>query len=228
MAAEVRERLAPLAAPPLAGVVSPAGRGRFFNRNILFDRDGAVLGSYAKRHPVPFGEYVPLRRLLAGVGDVGRLVPSDLVRGQVPGLLEANGLRLGTVSSWELSLAREVRAAGRVGQAVVILTNPASYERSAVSDQLLAMAQLRARQLRQAIAVAAITGRSAVVRPDGSVSAVTRLLAPDQLSAVVQLRSGATPYARAGDMPGRAHRRPCAGRLGDHEQTAAETAPGVR
>lgn len=53
-----------LPAALLAGVMSPAAGQRFHNRNVLFDADG-VVASYAKRHPVPFGEYVPARRLLA-------------------------------------------------------------------------------------------------------------------------------------------------------------------
>jgi apolipoprotein N-acyltransferase len=200
-AADVLYRIDPLPAPLLAGVAMRAGPNGWFNGNVLFDRDGTVLARYVKRRAVPFGEVVPLRRLLGGVGDVGRLVPRDMVAGKAPGRLQVDGRALGTVSSWELSFARDVRAASLGGDAVVTLTNQASYGRSAVSDQLLAMAQLRAAELDKAMLVAAITGQSALIEPDGSLAALTRLYAADQVTATVPLRSGVTPYARLGDRP---------------------------
>lgn len=108
-------RIGPLPFPLLAGVVTPAGPRRFSNRNVLFGRDGSVLGGYAKRHPVPFGEFVPARRLLGGIGDVGRLVPSDMVAGDRPGRLEVDGRALGTrVVVGAVLRAR--RAGGRPGR----------------------------------------------------------------------------------------------------------------
>lgn len=190
-----------LPAPLLAGTVSPASPGRWFNRNVLFGSGGDVLGSYAKRHPVPFGEYVPARALLGGIGDVGRLVPRDMEPGTTPGEFRVAGATLGTVSSFELSFAREMRAAATGSQAVVVPTLQASYGRSAVSDQLLAMAQLRAAELRKPVLVAATTGRSALVAAGGARGETTGLLSSAILEQRMQLRAGATPYERLGDGP---------------------------
>jgi apolipoprotein N-acyltransferase len=197
----VAQAVGGLDAPLLAGVVSPATNGRFFNRNVLYDRRGRVVTSYAKQHPVPFGEYVPLRRWLGGIADVGRLVPADLVRGTQPGLVAVSGTRLGTVSSFEVAFAREVRAAGKTTAAVTALTNQSSYGYSAVSQQLLAMVQLRAAELQRGVLLAAITGRSALIDPDGQRRVVLPLLASSDTIAQLPLRHGLTPYARAGDAP---------------------------
>jgi apolipoprotein N-acyltransferase len=199
--AEVRDRTGALPAPLLAGVTTHAGVGRFYNRNVLFDMEGTVVASYAKRHPVPFGEYVPARSLLAPVGDVGRLVPSDMVRGTEVGRIPTPAGPVGTVSSWELSIAREVRDAGGAGNAVVTLTSQASYGTDPVSDQLLAIARLRARELQKSMVVAATTGQSTVIGPRGELTQRTRLFAADSLVATVPLRAGATPYGRTGDWP---------------------------
>ena len=187
----------------LAGATAPAAEGRFINSNVLYSADGAVLAKYRKRHPVPFGEFVPLRSLLGAFADVGALVPADMVRGSVPGRLPVHNAIVGTVSSFEASFAREVRvtAADAGVHAVVVLTSEASYGRSAVSDQLLAMAQLRAAELGKSVLVAATTGRSALFAPGGERLAVTPLLAPAVMEVSVPLRSGTTVYGAAGDVP---------------------------
>lgn len=190
-----------LPAPLLAGVTSPAPAGTFFNRNVLFSTDGSVLDAYAKRQPVPFGEYVPGRRLLGGIREVGRLVPRDMRRGGPPSTLAFRDGELGTVSSWEVTFSRLVRDVAADSRAVVVLTTQATYERGPVSDQLLRAAQLRAAELQRSVVVAATTGRSVVLAPDGARGPTTRLYGPDLLEGTVQLRAGATPFARTGDIP---------------------------
>lgn len=190
-----------LPAPLLTGVTSPAGPDRFHNRNVLLAPDGEVVDTYAKRHLVPFGEFVPARGLLGRLYGVGRLVPRDAVRGQEPGRLPFGDVTLGTVSSFEGSVARAVRAVGTDAAAITVLSTVTSYGQSPASDQFLAMNRLRAVELQRAVAVAATTGRSTVIAPDGSRSRVTDLMSADVLAGELELRSGATPYARFGDVP---------------------------
>jgi apolipoprotein N-acyltransferase len=187
----------------LVGATAPVGFKRFVNANVLFGPGGSVLAEYRKRHGVPFGEFVPMRSLLGAVGEVGTLVPADLVPGERPGRLPVGDALLGTVSSFEASFARDVRrAAGpRPVDALVVLTAESSYGRSAVSDQFLAMAQVRAAELGKSVVVAATTGRSALFAPDGERLAVTPLLSPAVIEAAIPLRRGMTPYARVGDAP---------------------------
>jgi apolipoprotein N-acyltransferase len=181
-------------------VTTPLGDGRFANRNLLYSEHGELLGSYDKRQPVPFGEYVPARRWLGAVGDVGRYVPADLERGTTPGELPLPAATLGTVSSWEVTFSRLVRETGRLGEAVIVLTTQSTYQRAPVSDQLLRAAQLRAAELQRPVVVAATTGRSAVVDATGRRVTETRLYGADLLVAQVEFTSGETPFARWGDL----------------------------
>lgn len=190
-----------LPAPLLAGVTTPLGAGRFANRNLLYDQYGGVLGSYAKQQPVPFGEYVPARRWLGGIGDVGRYVPADMQRGASPGGLTLGSRTIGTVSSWEVTFSRLVRDTGRLGEVVIALTTQSTYQQAAVSDQLLRAAQLRAADLQRPVVVTATTGRSAVIDATGRRVAETRLYGADLPVAPVGLTSGDTPFARWGDLP---------------------------
>lgn len=194
-----------LPAPLLAGTGTSAGPGRFYRWAALFDTDRTALGGYAKRRPVPFGEYVPLRGVLGGISDVGRLVPSDLQPGQdasplaVP--LDGGVAMLGTVISWEVTFSRLVRDVAEDADGLVTLTTVSSYDTAAASDQLLAAAQLRAAEQQKPMAVAATTGQSAMILPTGQITAKTALLQADDVIAEMPLRSGLTPFGRTGDVP---------------------------
>ncbi len=193
---------AELPAPLLAGITSPVPPDLFDNRNVLYTPEGEALSWYAKRHPVPFGEYVPFRDQLGWIGEVGRLVPRDMVRGDepVPLAVPDTDAELGSVVSWEVTFARLVRDAALVGDAVATLTTQASYGTAPVSDQLLGAAQLRAVETGRAQIVAATTGRSSLIQPDGVPEGTTALFAADHLEGTVELREGRTPYLWWGDL----------------------------
>jgi apolipoprotein N-acyltransferase len=194
-----------LPAPLLAGVGTPAAPGRFLRWAALFDRDGTSLGGYAKREPVPFGEYVPLRAVLGGISDVGRLVPSDLEAGVdtspvvVP--TDDGQVPLGTTVSWEVTFSRLVRDVALEADGFATLTTVSSYGTSAASDQLLDAAQLRAAEHRKPMVVAATTGRSALIDAAGARVATSALFRADTMTGTMQLRTGLTPFARFGDVP---------------------------
>lgn len=194
-----------LSAPLLAGTGTSAGPGRFYRWAALFDTDGTPLGGYAKRRPVPFGEYVPLRSVLGDISDVGRLVPSDLQPGQdaSPLAVPVDGeiAMLGTVVSWEVTFSRLVRDVAKDAAGLVTLTTVSSYDTAAASDQLLAAAQLRAAEQQKPMAVAATTGQSALILANGEMTAKTALLQADQVIAEMPLRADLTPFGRTGDAP---------------------------
>lgn len=199
------DRYGSLPAPLLAGTATPGAPGRFYRWAALFDADGTALGGYAKRRPVPFGEYVPLRSVLGGISDVGRLVPSDMIPGRdtspVVLPLGDGAVELGTVVSWEVAFSRLVRDVAREADGLMTLTTVSSYGTSAASDQLLATAQLRAAEHQKPMAVAATTGQSAMILPTGQLVAKTALLQRDDVTAGMPLRSGSTPFSRTGDLP---------------------------
>ncbi len=172
----------------------------FLNTNTLFGPTGARLGTYAKRHPVPFGEFVPLRSLFGFVPQLDR-VPRDMVRGEESTVFATDFGVIGSVISFEGAFARYIRGEAEGGaQLQVIATNESSFGTGSASDQLIAMVRVNAASVGQDILLAAITGRSAVVRANGDVTGVTELLEERTLRAVVNMRSaGPTPYTRFGD-----------------------------
>ncbi|HVE92529.1 MAG TPA: nitrilase-related carbon-nitrogen hydrolase, partial [Actinomycetota bacterium] len=85
-------------------------------------------------------------------------------------------------------------------EVVVYTTNDSSFERSFASEQHLAHARVRALEMRQWGVQAALSGISAVIGPDGSVTGRTRLFEPDVVRAELRARPAASLYSRTGDV----------------------------
>jgi len=81
------------------------------------------------------------------------------------------------------------------------VTNDAWFGRSGARYQHLQIARMLALQSRRYLLRAANDGVSAVVDPLGRVIRQAPEFEPAVLRGVVQPRSGATPYLRAGDWP---------------------------
>ena len=162
--------------------------------------DGAVEGTYAKRHLVPFGEYVPFRSALDHVvGSELAQVPRDFEPGARPGCSRSRG-RIATLICFESAFGYQVRPLVHDGAQVIVLsTNNRSYRRSANSAQHVAIGQMRAAETGRPVVQAAISGISAVIDADGVVHERTRLFDRTVLQATVKATSGETPYVRYGE-----------------------------
>jgi apolipoprotein N-acyltransferase len=184
----------------LANAVADAPDGRALNLDVLYDAAGHLDGTYAKRHLVPYGEYVPFRHELQGLIPALNQIPRDFAPGKRRGLFEVDGHRIGTVICFESAFARSVRPLVRSGaQLVVVSTNNRSYRRSANSVQHVALSQMRAAETGRPVLQAAISGESAVIDAHGNVSHRTHLFQRTVVDATVTLTTGETPYVRFGD-----------------------------
>ncbi len=177
----------------------PAGK-KVLNLDVLYAPDGTVVGTYAKRHLVPFGEYVPFRSLLEGwIGELQR-VPRDFQPGSRMGLFQVAGVRIGTVICFESAFGYQVRPIVHAGaQVIVVSTNNRSYRRSANSAQHVAIDQMRAAETGRPVVHAAISGITAVIDADGTVHDRTKLFERTEVEATVAATGGQTPYVRYGE-----------------------------
>ncbi|MEN8234848.1 MAG: apolipoprotein N-acyltransferase [Actinomycetota bacterium] len=174
--------------------VEPDG---FLNVNMLYSPEGVKIGEYAKQHPVPFGEFVPLRSLLGFIPQLDQ-VPRDMVRGAEPVVFPMTQGNLGSVISFEGAFTRSIRAVADIGsQLMVVATNESSYGDAPASDQFVDMTRVNAAAIGQDLVHAAITGKSTFITAAGVVGETTGLYEEAVLYGDVAMRSaGPTLFTR--------------------------------
>jgi apolipoprotein N-acyltransferase len=195
----IEETVRTVHAPFIVGAILDAEDGRFTNTNLLYGADGGVTARYNKIHLVPFGEYVPWHRLRRYVKELEQ-IPSDGVPGTRPVIFTVGTAEVGTMICFEStypSLARENVKEG--ADLLIVTTNNASFRRSPLARQHLAMSQLRAAEEGRTVLHAAIAGITAVIDPRGKIVTQTRLFRPALVRRTVELADGKTPYATFGD-----------------------------
>jgi apolipoprotein N-acyltransferase len=175
-------------------------RRRYFNSAFLVSSSGEVLGRSDKIHLVPFGEYVPLAKMLPfvhklveGVGDFSSgdsIATLDIGKGKVGVLVCFEGIFP--------ELSRGYVSAG--AQLLINITNDGWYGRSSAPYQHLSMSVFRAVENGVPLVRAANTGISAIIDGKGHVSHATPLFKEDYAVGEVTLGKGGTIYTRIGDL----------------------------
>jgi len=183
-----------------ATVDAPPDGNKVLNLDVLFGPDGEIVGTYAKRHLVPFGEEVPFRETLQDIVSELQQVPRDYESGNTRGLFDVADVRIGTLICFESAFGYQVRPLVRDGaEVIVVSTNNRSYRRSANSEQHVAIGQMRAAETGRPVVQAAISGITAVIDADGVVQARTDLFDRTVLQETVAATGGETPYVRYGE-----------------------------
>jgi apolipoprotein N-acyltransferase len=173
--------------------------GRIFNSTVLVDVEGRVIGTYAMVRPVPFGEYVPGRRLLEaiGLGSWARaLLPLDLSRGTEYEPLDG----IGTPICFESTFPTASRQLTRAGASLLVtVTNDAWFAGSSELRAHFATAVFRAVENRRYVVQAANGGISGFVDPRGRILFETT----EEKASVesVRLSTARAIYTRWGDAP---------------------------
>ncbi len=191
-----------IAAPILVGAVLSLNPDEVANVGIVWNPGTGPGEMYTKQRPVPFGEYVPFRSFLVPI--IGRFdqVPRDFIAGETPGVLTMNDVVIGNVICFEVAYDDVVRdAVNGGGRVLVVQTNNATFAGLGQPEQQLAMSRLRAVEFGRSVLVAATTGISAVIAPDGAVVAQLDESQRGALVAGIPLRDSRTLAARLGSIP---------------------------
>jgi apolipoprotein N-acyltransferase len=209
-AAQIDRAADAIGAPILVGgvVVNPADPprddhpGTILNVSLVWDPVTGPGESYVKRHPVPFGEYLPFRELLSRFITRFDRIPRDFAAGDEVGFLTIGPVPIGIVICFEIAYDELVRDAVRAGgQVVVVQTNNATYGGTGQPEQQLAITRVQAVASGRTALVAATSGISAVIGPDGRTAWQTEEFTVDSTVAAVPLRAGLTPAMRIGALP---------------------------
>ena len=178
-----------------------SGMTRYYNRAYLLTPDDQPIKYYDKVHLVPFGEYVPLGKLLSFVK---RLVPAagDFYVGDKIAPLQHGELSAGILICFEVIFPELARAHARKGANILVnLTNDAWFGMTSAPYQHLSMSVFRSVENRLSTIRAANTGFSAFISPQGEILAQSDLFTEEFLKGSVDISGSAmTFYARYGDL----------------------------
>jgi apolipoprotein N-acyltransferase len=188
--------------PTLVGAVLQRDDGRLTNASIVWTPAKGPGATYAKRHPVPFGEYIPYRSFFRRLSSKVDLVREDFAPGHRVGTLALGPTHVGVSICFEVAYDGLVRDTVRDGaDLLVVQTNNATFGYTDEAVQQLAMSRLRAIEHGRAVAHVSTVGVSALIMPDGSALQTTKLFTPARLEATLPLRTAPTVADRVGAWP---------------------------
>ena len=175
---------------------------RLFNAAYLIQPDGSTAAIYRKIHLVPFGEYVPFKRLLYFVGPIVDAV-SDFSPGTEAVLLPVQGHPVSTAICYEVIYASLIRTFVRQGsELLTTITNDAWYGWSSAAYQHWEQASLRSIEEGRYLARAANTGFSGFVDPYGRVLQRSEMFQSAVMAEDLRFITDRTIYSRIGDVAG--------------------------
>ncbi|PWC07892.1 apolipoprotein N-acyltransferase [Mycetocola zhujimingii] len=181
-------------APILTGTVTERD-GEYFNTSLLWVAGTGALDYYDKRHPVPFGEYVPDREFWEPFApDLIGLVAREYTPGTRDNIFNVNGVIAGISICFDIvddALTRE--AVDRGAQVIIAQTNNADFGRTDENQQQLAIARLRAIESSRSVVNISTVGTSQMIAPDGKTLAEIPAYEPGAMVETVPTSNARTP-----------------------------------
>lgn len=174
---------------------------RYFNSLVAIDGKGGVVAIYDKSHLVPFGEYLPLFRLLEPLG-------IKQLTGMNGGFSEGSGVRLlsapglpsfGVLICYEAIFPSAVVARDARPDWLVNITDDSWFGSWAGPYQHLGIARVRAVEEGLSVVRAANTGISAIIDPYGRINSALELNKAGVLDAALPIPLKPTVYSCFGD-----------------------------
>ena len=187
-------------APIAVGAVLLGDDGLPRNTILLWDPERGPIEQYTKRKLQPFGETMPWRSFFrlftSSVDRAGQFVPGDKAVS-----FRMADATVGFATCYEVAFDGVVRESVEGTNLLAVPTNNATFGYTEMTYQQLAMDRVRAVEHGRAVAVAATSGVSAFVRPDGSISQSTGMFVPGALVETVPLRTTTTLSDQLGPAP---------------------------
>lgn len=177
-----------------------ASEVKYYNAAFLLGPSGETEAVYRKIHLVPFGEFVPFRKLLFFVEPLVEGV-ADFSAGSVPVVFPVEDHSISTAICYEVvypGLIREFVLAG--SELLTTITNDAWFGTSSAPYQHFEQASMRAIEQGRYLIRAANTGISGIIDPYGQVDSRTRIFERDTTVGDVMLLNGMTVYGIIGDL----------------------------
>lgn len=172
---------------------------KYYNSAALVSPQGEWVTRYDKIHLVPFGEYVPFKRIFAFAGGLTKEV-GDFTPGDSRAPLEADGTKLGVFICYESIFPDEIRQfAANGAQVLVNISNDGWYGDSGAYAQHLKQARMRAVENARWLLRDTNTGVTSFIDPLGRIVATAPRKIRTAVTAHYAVSNGTTFYTRHGD-----------------------------
>jgi apolipoprotein N-acyltransferase len=187
-------------APVIAATVTAHG-GKYFNTSFEWVAGKGMVDHYDKRHPVPFGEYIPDRAFWRPFApELIDLVQREYTPGTTDAVMDIAGKAIAGISICfdivDDQLIRDTVDQG--AQVIFAQTNNADFVGTDENLQQLAIARIRAVETGRAVVNISTVGTSGVILPDGSVVKQGPINTPYTIVMDVPLQRGSTPAVLLG------------------------------
>jgi apolipoprotein N-acyltransferase len=180
-----------------APLLANAATGRdelYFNTSMLWTDAGGATQLHDKRHPVPFGEYVPDRPFFNALApDLIGLIQREYTAGENPPVVDVDGVLVGLAICFDVIYDDVITEGIHEGaQVLVFQTNNADFRGTDENVQQLAFARMRAIETGRSVVNISTVGTSQIIEPDGTT--VARLDAGEAGAMLedVELQTGLT------------------------------------
>lgn len=181
-------------APLLVSAVTERGPS-LYNSALLWNADGGPQQTYDKRHPVPFGEYVPDRAFWEPFApDLIGLIGREYTPGTASPVFDVNGVGVGLAICFDVIYDDVVwDGADQGAQVFMFQTNNADFRGTDENLQQLAFARMRAIETGRSVVNLSTVGTSQVIAPDGATLDQLPVDVAGHMLTDVPLRTGLTP-----------------------------------
>lgn len=174
--------------------------GKTYNTSILWRAGEGMIDFYDKKHPVPFGEYIPDRAFWRPFApDLIDLISREYTPGTTDMVFDVDGVLVGINICFDIVDDQLLTESVEQGAQVIFASsNNADFGRTDESAQQLAIARIRAIELGRSVVNISTVGLSAVIAPDGSIVAELPWFTAGSIVEDVTLSTTITPAVVAG------------------------------
>jgi apolipoprotein N-acyltransferase len=164
-----------------------------------YEKPGCI---YYKEHLVPFGEYVPLEKVLRGLIGFFNIPMSSFVSGPSnQGPLVAHEYRFAPAICYEIAYPLFVQQMSKNADFILTVSNDTWFGESIGPVQHLQIAQFRALENGKYVIRATNTGFTAIIEPNRAIQAIAPAFEANVLTGTVTKMQGQTPWSRFGVWP---------------------------
>ena len=138
------------------------------NSSLLISND-SIEKVYQKRRLVPFGEFLPLRKVIEQYTDRASMLSTDYESGLNPGSITVKRINLSILICFEIADDSMIHQDISNKSAVIVQTNNATYQNLGQTEQQVLYTRLRAIETARPIVSISTSGNSVIVNSVGQV-----------------------------------------------------------